>query len=250
MNDEQLLRYSRQIMLPQIDLAGQQKLAQACIMIIGLGGLGSSASMYLAAAGIGHLILVDFDQVELSNLQRQIVHTSNNIGQFKVLSAKEHLIQLNPDVNITTIQDKFISDKLATQIQSADVILDCSDNFETRFAINDAHIKHKKPLVSAAAIRFEAQISVFNSQHKDSPCYRCLHNGTTTTQETCAVNGVLSPLLGIAGSIQACEAIKIIIGIGETLEGRLLLFDALHMEWHQAKLNQDPQCPVCQHKGT
>lgn len=248
MNDDQLLRYSRQIMLPQIDLAGQQKLTQACIMIVGLGGLGSAASIYLAAAGTGQLILVDFDRVELSNLQRQIVHTTNNIGQYKVDSAKHHLMQINPDTNITTIKKEFVADSLEKQIQSAAVVLDCSDNFKTRFAINDACLKYQKPLVSAAAIRFEAQISVFNSNHENSPCYRCLYNDETTTQQTCEANGVIAPLLGIIGSIQACEAMKIIMCIGKTLVGRLLIFDAIQMEWHQARLNQDTQCPACNPK--
>ncbi len=232
-------------MLPEIDAEGQQRLADAHVLIIGLGGLGSSSSVYLAAAGVGHLVLVDFDKVDLSNLQRQIVHATADIGRLKVDSAKEHLLALNPEIQITTINHQLDDAALEEQVNLASVVLDCTDNFQTRFAINAACVKHKTPLVSGAAIRFEAQVSVFNSQHEDSPCYRCLYGSEAEVEQTCTANGVISPLLGIVGSIQACEAMKIIMDLGETLEGRLLLLDVMHMEWHTAKLNKDPACPVC-----
>ena len=247
MDNDQLLRYSRQMMLPEIDAEGQQRLTDARVLIIGLGGLGSSSSVYLAAAGVGHLVLVDFDEVDISNLQRQIVHATKDIGRLKVDSAAEHLLELNPEIQVTKIDHKIENEELEEQIKSSTVVLDCSDNFQTRFAINDACVKHKIPLVSGAAIRFEAQVSVFDSRHENSPCYRCLYGNEAEVEQTCTANGVISPLLGIVGSIQACEAMKIIMNIGETLEGRLLLLDVMHMEWHTAKLNKDPNCPVCSH---
>ena len=247
MDNDKLLRYSRQMMLPEIDAEGQQRLADARVLIIGLGGLGSSSSVYLAAAGVGHLVLVDFDEVDISNLQRQIVHATKDIGRLKVDSAAEHLLELNPEIQVTKIDHKIENEELEEQIKSSTVVLDCSDNFQTRFAINDACVKHKIPLVSGAAIRFEAQVSVFDSRHEDSPCYRCLYGNEAEVEQTCTANGVISPLLGIVGSIQACEAMKIIMNLGETLEGRLLLLDVMHMEWHTAKLNKDPNCPVCSH---
>jgi len=245
MDNDQLLRYSRQMMLPEIDAEGQQRLTDARVLIIGLGGLGSSSSVYLAAAGVGHLVLVDFDEVDISNLQRQIVHATRDIGRLKVDSAAEHLLELNPEIQITKIDHKIENEELEEQIKSSSVVLDCSDNFQTRFAINDACVKHKIPLVSGAAIRFEAQLSVFDARHEDSPCYRCLYGNEAEVEQSCTANGVISPLLGIVGSIQACEAMKIIMNLGETLEGRLLLLDVMHMEWHTAKLNKDPNCPVC-----
>jgi adenylyltransferase/sulfurtransferase len=245
MKDDQLLRYSRQMMLPEIDAEGQQRLADAHVLIIGMGGLGSSSSIYLTAAGIGHLILVDFDKVNLSNLQRQIVHSTANIGRYKVESASESLLALNPDTDIRLIDYKLNEDELIDETSKADVVVDASDNFETRFAINSACVKTKTPLVSAAAIRFEAQISVFNSQNDQSPCYRCLYSKDATIEQTCTANGVIAPLLGIIGSIQACEVMKLIMKIGQTLEGRLLLLDVMTMEWHTAVLSKDPDCPVC-----
>ena len=232
-------------MLPEIDAEGQQRLADARVLIIGLGGLGSSSSVYLAAAGVGHLVLVDFDEVDISNLQRQIVHATKDIGRLKVDSAAEHLLELNPEIKVTKVDHKIENEELEEQVKSSTVVLDCSDNFQTRFAINDACVKYKTPLVSGAAIRFEAQVSVFDSRHEASPCYRCLYGSETEVEQSCTANGVISPLLGIVGSIQACEAMKIIMQIGETLEGRLLLLDVMHMEWHTAKLNKDPNCPVC-----
>jgi len=245
LSDSELLRYSRQMMLSEIDARGQQKLAEARALIIGIGGLGSSASMYLAAGGVGHLVLVDYDKVDLSNLQRQIVHSTADIGRPKVESARATLAALNPEITIITIDHRLEEQDLVMETSLADVVIDASDNFDTRFAINRACVKTKTPLVSAAAIRFEAQVSVFNPASPDSPCYRCLYGKDADVDQTCTANGVIAPLLGIIGSMQALEAMKLIMGIGKTLEGRLLLFDALTMEWHTAKLPRDPECPDC-----
>ncbi|MCG8324986.1 MAG: molybdopterin-synthase adenylyltransferase MoeB [Thiotrichales bacterium] len=245
MNYEQLLRYSRQIMLPKIDAGGQQKLAAARALIIGLGGLGSSASLYLASAGVGELVIVDYDKVDLSNLQRKVVHTTDDIGRMKTESAGETLAAINPEIKITAFDRKLDGAELETQVAGASVVLDCSDNFATRFAINEACVKQRTPLVSAAAIRFEAQFSVFDTRRDDSPCYRCLYGESADVDQTCTANGVIAPLLGIMGSMQAMEAMKLIMDIGQTMTGSLLLFDAMAMEFHRAKLNRDPGCPVC-----
>ncbi len=245
MNDEQLLRYSRQMMLPEIDAAGQEQLSKSRVLIIGLGGLGSPVSIYLASAGVGQLVLVDFDKVDISNLQRQIVHTTQNIGRQKIESAKEHLQAINPEINIECIDHALEDDELLNEAEKADVIVDASDNFQTRFSLNQASVKTKTPLVSGAAIRFEGQVTVFNPKDENSPCYRCLYNEDVATEETCTANGVIAPLLGIIGSIQANETLKLLMGIGETLQGKLLLLDTLHMDWNQAKLKKDPACPVC-----
>lgn len=247
MNDDQLLRYSRQMMLPEIDAVGQERLAGSRVLIIGIGGLGSAASIYLAAAGVGHLVLVDFDTVDLSNLQRQIVHATSDIDRPKVESARDHLLALNPCIRITTINSRLEGAALDAEIQNADVVVDASDNFETRFLINAACFRNSTPLVFAAAIRFEAQVSVFNPLDQDSPCYRCLYHDESTVAGTCTANGVIAPLLGIIGSIQANETLKLLMKIGKTLQGRLLLLDILNMEIHQARLAKDPDCPVCRH---
>ncbi len=245
MKDEQLLRYSRQIMLPELDIEGQQKLLNSTVMLIGLGGLGSPVSMYLASAGIGHLILVDFDTVELSNLQRQIVHSTADIDRPKVESARDRLLALNPDCKITVINKQLDENELLEQTKNVDIVIDGSDNFSTRFAVNRACFKNKTVLVSGAAIRFEGQISVFDPRQKDNPCYRCLYNDDEITTETCSQTGVVAPLLGIIGSLQALETIKLITGIGETLIGRLLLFDATSTEFQSMQFKKDPACPVC-----
>lgn len=245
MRDEQLLRYSRQIMLPEIDAQGQSRLADATVIIVGLGGLGSAASIYLTAAGTGHLVLIDFDKVDLSNLQRQIVHTTADIGRLKVESARDRLLALNPDLKLTLIDRILTEPELAELMTTADVVIDATDNFDTRFALNRASVQTRTPLVSAAAIRFEAQVSVFDPRDAESPCYRCLYAEDNLVDMTCTANGVMAPLLGIVGSIQACEAMKLIMGIGKTLQGKLLLLDVLNMEWHQAGLSKDPDCPVC-----
>jgi len=249
MNDQQLLRYNRQIMLPQLGYEGQLRLLAAHVVILGLGGLGSPVAMYLAAAGIGKLTLVDFDDVDLSNLQRQILHRTENIKQPKVQSAKHNLLQLNPDIVIHTINHKLNQDELDNLVVSASVVVDATDNFDSRFAINRACVQHKIPLVSGAAIRFEGQVSVFDLRNTNSPCYRCLYDENGTTEETCSTNGVISPMVGIIGSIQALETIKLIAGIGDTLTGKLLISDGLHQEWRNMKLRKDPHCPVCGSPG-
>lgn len=245
MNDEQLLRYNRQIMLPQIDIEGQQRLLNAHVLIIGMGGLGSPAAIYLTAAGIGALTLVDFDKVELTNLQRQIVHRNSDIDKPKVDSAKRNLLSINPDVQINTIDIKPDQQMLDKLVQQADVVLDASDNYETRFAVNGACVLHHVPLVSGAAIRFEGQISVFDKRQDSSPCYNCLYPKAGDEEETCSENGILAPVVGIIGSMQALEAIKIVCAIGEPLVGRLLVLDALSMNWRSMQLKRDPSCPVC-----
>ena len=243
MEDDKLLQYSRQIMLPEIDITGQQALLASRALIIGLGGLGSPAAMYLAAAGVGNLVLVDDDKVELSNLQRQIIHHITALGQSKTGSAATTLQQLNPDCKLELVDHRLDEQELADQVAQADVVLDCSDNFATRFAINRACVAHQTPLVSGAAIRWEGQVAVFNGQ----PCYHCLYGESGEPEDTCSTNGVLAPVVGIIGSIQAVEAIKVITMAGTPLNGRLLLMDALSMEWRSLKLNPDPNCPVCAH---
>lgn len=245
MNDQQLLRYSRQILLPQFGIEGQQALLDAHVLIIGLGGLGSPVAMYLAAAGVGELTLVDHDRVELSNLQRQIIHRTDNIDQYKVESAKQNLFNLNPEIKINCINHKLSTTELDTATQSATVVIDATDNFDSRFSINQSCVKNKTPLVSGAAIRMEGQVSVFDLRNASNPCYRCLYNEQGNHDEACSENGVMSPMVGIIGSIQAIEAIKLIAHIGEPLTGKLLITDSFYQEWRVIKLNKDPACPVC-----
>jgi len=245
MNDQQLLRYSRQIMLPAIDIEGQERLLNSRVLIIGMGGLGSPVGLYLAAAGIGHLVISDFDEVDLSNLQRQIAHTTDDIGHSKVESAKKSFLDINPLVNITAINQKLEGNDLLEQVEQADVVVDCCDNFDTRFAINDACVQSKTPLVSGAAIRFEGQVSVFNPLDSSSPCYNCLYPRDGSIAQTCSDNGVIAPITGIIGSMQALEAIKVVSQAGETLQGRVLLLDGLSMQWQSMQLPRNPKCPTC-----
>jgi molybdopterin/thiamine biosynthesis adenylyltransferase len=247
MNDEQLLRYSRQIMLPSIGIEGQEKLLNSRVLLFGLGGLGSPIAMYLAAAGIGELVLVDFDRVDITNLQRQIIHTTGSVGQLKVDSARQALRAINPDCRIDTVSSRLEGSDLEREVKRADLVIDGTDNFTTRFAINDACVAHQKPLVSGAAIRMEGQVSVFTGQ-PDQPCYRCLYGSAAELDETCSSNGVLSPLVGIIGSVQAVEAIKILAQAGTPLIGRLLVLDALEMQWQTLKLKKDPACKTCGQK--
>lgn len=249
MNDDQLLRYSRQIMLPQIDVTGQQRLLDARVLIIGLGGLGSPVAMYLAAAGVGHLVLADFDTVDLTNLQRQIIHTTDRIGQSKVTSARQTLQQLNPEVLVKCIEERLDEDEMQRQVAKADLVVDASDNFETRFVVNTASVKTETPLISGAAIRMEGQVSVFSGQ-PGGPCYQCLYSSDGQVDETCSANGVLAPVVGIIGSIQAAEAIKVLVGTGTPLTDRLLLVDVLHMQCRTLRLKADPLCPVCAESST
>ena len=249
MKDEQLLRFSRQIMLPTMDVAGQQELVDATVLIVGMGGLGCPAAMYLSAAGVGHLIIADDDTVEISNLQRQIAHEQSNLGESKVSSAETTLKGLNPDVRITQINNRLEGDLLEKVVVSADVVVDASDNFNTRFAVNQSCLKNKKPLVSGAAIRMEGQIAVFDSGNPESPCYQCLYSECGDDDASCSQNGVMAPLVGIIGSVQAMETIKLITGIGNSLVGRLLLLDATAMQWREMKLPRDPSCPACGGSG-
>lgn len=249
MKDEQLLRFSRQIMLPTMDVAGQQELVDATVLIVGMGGLGCPAAMYLSAAGVGHLIIADDDTVEITNLQRQIAHEQSNLGESKVSSAEATLKGLNPDVRITQIKNRLEGDLLEQAIVSADVVVDASDNFNTRFAVNQSCLKNKKPLVSGAAIRMEGQIAVFDSGNPESPCYQCLYSECGDDDASCSQNGVMAPLVGIIGSVQAMETIKLITGIGNSLVGRLLLLDATAMQWREMKLPRDPSCPACGGSG-
>jgi molybdopterin/thiamine biosynthesis adenylyltransferase len=245
MNDDQLLRYSRQILLPQLNFEGQQKLLAAHVVVIGAGGLGSPVAMYLAAAGVGHLSIADHDSVDLSNLQRQILHDSGALGRPKVDSARDRLAALNPDVRVTTLNHRVDAASLQQLAQQADVVVDASDNFATRFAVNAACIANRTPLVSGAAVRMEGQLSVFDPRRDDSPCYRCLYREGEEPDATCTDNGVLAPIVGVIGSLQALETLKLLLDIGETLCGRLLVFDGLYHEWRSIKLGRDPHCPVC-----
>lgn len=245
MNDEQLLRYSRQIMLPQVDIGGQQTLLDSKALIIGAGGLGSPAAMYLAAAGVGTITLYDDDVVDITNLQRQIAHRTQDIGTDKAVSAGNTLSALNPEIQVTSVKQRLQGDALIYAVAAHDVVLDCSDNFSTRFAINRACVQQRKPLISGAAIRFEGQVAVFWPGEVESPCYNCLYADLGDEQQNCTRNGVIAPLTGIIGSIQAVEAIKVLLRIGRTLTGRLLLLDALTMEWNSMALRKNPRCPTC-----
>jgi molybdopterin-synthase adenylyltransferase len=246
MNDNQLLRYSRHILLPQIAYEGQEKLTKSRALILGAGGLGSPAALYMAAGGVGELTICDFDTVDLTNLQRQIIHTTQSVGINKAISAQRTLNAINPDILVNTVQDKSTEQAFEKLIMAADVVLDCSDNFATRYALNRLCFKLKKPLVSGAAIGFDGQVTVFDFRHQTSPCYHCLFpDDGSETEMRCSENGVFSPLVGMIGTTQAAEAMKLLMSIGQSLEGRLLLLDALNMEWRTIKLSKDQQCAVC-----
>ncbi len=246
MNDNQLLRYSRHILLPQIAYEGQELLTKSHALIVGAGGLGSPVGLYMAAGGVGNLTICDFDDVDLTNLQRQIIHNSQSVGMNKALSAKKTIQEINPEVTIKTVQERSTEASLSVLINEADVVLDCSDNFATRYALNRLCYKLRKPLVSGAAIGFEGQITVFDFRHQNSPCYHCLFpDDGTDTALRCSENGVFAPLVGMIGTAQAAEAMKLLLNIGASLEGRLLLLDALVMEWRTIKLSKDPKCSVC-----
>lgn len=244
-SDEQLLRYSRQIFLPDIDMTGQERLLNSRAVIFGMGGLGSPAGMYLASSGVGELVLVDPDEVELSNLQRQIVHRNDALGRPKVESAAETLATLNPDIRVRSVGRKLSGVDLDAVVREADVVLDGTDNFDARFAINEACVRQKRPLVSAAVVRLEGQVSVYRLDRPDAPCYQCLYQDIGEPPQNCAENGVLGSVAGLMGCIQATEAIKLLLGFGETLDGRLLLVDARSMEFQTVRLRKDPECPVC-----
>ena len=246
MDDEQLLRYSRHILLPEIGIEGQQRLLDAHVLMIGAGGLGSPAALYLASAGIGTLTICDGDVVDLTNLQRQIVHREAAVGQPKVASARDTLLAINPRVNINAVQERIAGDRLAQLVAAADIVLDGSDNFATRHAVNRACVAARKPLVSGAGIRFDGQLAVFDLRSAQSPCYACLFPESAETEEMrCAVMGVFAPLVGIIGAMQAAETLKILCGAGDSLNGRLLLLDVLRMDVRTVKLQRDPGCAVC-----
>jgi molybdopterin/thiamine biosynthesis adenylyltransferase len=249
MNDHQLLRYSRHILLDQIGIEGQQKITEAHALIIGAGGLGSPAAFYLASAGVGKITLVDDDKVDLTNLQRQILHTTGRIGLPKVESARQTLGQINPEIEIVAVQERVRGERLEQLVQAASIVLDCCDNFTTRHAVNQACVKYAVPLVSGAAISFDGQVSVFDTRDAASPCYACLFPPDQAFEETlCSSMGVFAPLVGIIGSMQAAEALKIIMGIGKSLSGRLLMLDAQGMEWTAIRVARNPACPVCSAK--
>jgi molybdopterin/thiamine biosynthesis adenylyltransferase len=243
--DTQLLRYSRQIMLPEVDVAGQEKLLNATVLILGMGGLGSPAALYLASAGVGKLAICDHDVVELSNLQRQVVHRQSSLGQAKVESAKQTLKEINPDVQVVTHGHKLEGRALAKAVSAADVVLDATDNFAARYAINDACWQTRTPLVSGAAIRWEGQLAVFDPRQPDSPCYRCLYAEGDDDALNCSENGVIGTLVGIIGACQAMEAIKLITGAGDPLTGNVLYFDSKRMDWRKLRLGKNPSCATC-----
>jgi len=244
-NDDQLLRYSRHILLNEIGVEGQERLRAAHMLVIGAGGLGSPAAYYLASAGVGTLTLVDGDAVDLTNLQRQILHTTERIGMPKAESARIALEAINPEVRVVTVAQRVDEAALDRLVAGATVVLDCSDNFATRHALNRTCVRHRRPLVSGAAIRFDGQVASFDVRTAESPCYACLFPPGDGEDELCAVMGVFAPLTGIIGTTQAAEALKLAAGIGQSLEGRLLMLDALSMRWHSVRVKRNPACPVC-----
>lgn len=246
MNDDQLLRYSRHILLDEIGIEGQQQLLAARVLVIGAGGLGSPVALYLGSAGVGRLTVVDHDRVDATNLQRQIAHSTARIGEFKAHSVVQAVAALNPDVQVIPITERADEALLARLVPQADVVLDCTDNFATRHAINRACVKHGKPLVSGAATRFDGQLAVYDSRNIDTPCYACVFPESEFLEEThCATMGVFAPLVGIIGAVQAAEALKLLCGIGQTLTGRLLLLDGRRMVWDEMQLQRNSACAVC-----
>ncbi len=250
MNDDQLLRYSRHILLPEIGIECQERLLAAHALVIGAGGLGSPVVLYHATPGVGRITICDGDAVDLTNLQRQIVHRTESIGRAKVDSARATLRSINPQVEVTAVHERVSGERLLELAAGADVVLDGSDNFETRHAVNRACVELRKPLVSGAAVRFDGQVAVFDLRQADAPCYACLFPDTEDTEEVrCAVMGVFAPITGIIGTLQAAEALKLLVGIGEPLSARLLLVDALAMQLRTIKFAKDPACPVCRNSG-
>jgi len=244
MNDQDLLRYSRQIILPEVGIEGQKALLDSTMLLIGVGGLGSPSAMYLAAAGVGHLIIADFDKVELSNLQRQVIHHTDDIGAFKVDSAKAKMLAINPDIKVTTVKD-LDNDNINAWIAKADVVLDGTDNFDTRFKVNQACVAETTPLVSAAVIRFEGQLSVFKGYEVDQPCYQCLYSPQGNSDENCTDNGILAPVAGMLGTMQALQAVKVVLNLGEQLVGKLMVIDALDLSFRKIKVDKDNSCHIC-----
>ncbi len=246
MNDDQLLRYSRHILLPEFGVEGQQRLLAAHALVVGAGGLGSPVALYLASAGVGRITICDSDKVDLTNLQRQIIHRASSVGSPKVGSARDTMLALNPEITVTPLPERLEGERMNELVATADVVIDGSDNFATRHALNKACVRHGKPLVSGAAVRFDGQVSVFDFRNRHAACYACLFPEEGANEDMpCAVMGVFAPVTGIVGTIQAAEALKVIAGIGETLSGRLLLLDALTMQIRIVKLSRDAQCKVC-----
>jgi molybdopterin-synthase adenylyltransferase len=246
MNDEQLLRYSRHILLDEVGIEGQQKLLASHVLIIGAGGLGCPVALYLGSAGVGRLTIVDDDRVDATNLQRQIAHTTARIGMLKVDSVREAVAAINPDVTVVATPQRADDKLLGVLVQQADLVLDCSDNFATRHAINRACVKHRKPLVSGAAMRFDGQIAVYDTRRTDSPCYACVFPETEQAPEAnCATMGVFAPLVGVVGTVQAAEALKLLCGAGTPLTGRLLMLDGEFMHWSEMALSKTHGCSVC-----
>lgn len=245
LSDQELLRYSRQILLQQVDIDGQLKLKNSKVLIVGLGGLGSPVALYLAAAGVGELHLADFDSVDLTNLQRQVIHDTHSVGLSKVDSALSRLQAINPEIKLIAHRSALDADSLAQAVAAVDLVLDCCDNFGTREAVNAACVAAGKPLVSGAAIRLEGQLSVFDSRQPQSPCYHCLYGHGSDDELTCSEAGVIGPLVGMVGSLQALEALKVLAGFGEPLIGRLLLIDAQSTRFRELRVKRDPACSVC-----
>jgi adenylyltransferase/sulfurtransferase len=245
-NDQQLLRYSRHILLPEIGIEGQERLRDARALVVGAGGLGCPAALYLAASGVGKLTLADPDSVDLTNLQRQILYGTDSVGKPKVDEAKNALNALNPEVAVTVLKKRLEAGDLDDLVGTSDVVLDCSDNFATRHALNRACVKRRRPLVSGAAIRFDAQVTVFDLRRPDAPCYACLYPEDGAVEEVqCSQMGVFAPLTGIVGALQAMEAVKLLAHAGSSLNGQLLLVDARIPEWRSVRVKKDPACPVC-----
>jgi molybdopterin-synthase adenylyltransferase len=246
MDDRQRLRYSRHLLLNEFGEEAQERLLVSHALVVGAGGLGSAALLYLASSGVGRITICDGDRVDLTNLQRQIVHRVDSIGQPKASSAAATLARINPDIRVEALEERAGPERLAVLARAADVVLDCSDNFATRHALNRACVAARRPLVSGAGIRFDGQVAVFDLRRDDAPCYHCLFaEDAEAVEERCATMGVFAPLVGIIGTFQALEAVKLLAGIGETLAGRLMLFDALASRWHEVRLARDPQCRVC-----
>jgi molybdopterin-synthase adenylyltransferase len=246
MDDTQLLRYSRHILLDEIGIEGQQRLLASHALVIGAGGLGSPVALYLGTAGVGRITIVDHDTVDLTNLQRQIAHTLARVGTPKATSAQASVAAINPNVQVTPLIERADAARLDVLVAQADVVLDCSDNFKTRHAVNAACVQHGKPLVSGAAIGFDGQISVYDTRAPDAPCYACIFPPEATYEEVqCATMGVFAPLVGIIGTMQAAEALKLLIGIGSSLAGRLQMLDARSMEWNEIRMSRQPRCAVC-----
>lgn len=245
LSDEELMRYSRQILMPAFDVAGQEKLKSARVLVVGAGGLGCPVALYLGAAGVGHLTLVDDDAIELANLQRQVAFSHEQLGSGKAESLADRVRRINPLVSVAVVARRLESDALVRQVSEASLVLDCTDNFATRFALNRACVAARVPLVSGAAIRGEGQLSVYDARNPDSPCYHCLYPEQGNEELSCSEAGVIGPLVGMIGASQAMEAVKVISGVGRPLVGRLLILDAWRMEWREMKLARDPGCPVC-----